>query len=185
MKIGVMCSGNGTNFENIVRTCNKDEVVLMIHNKKKCGAVKRAVKFGVPHCYVNAKDEDQMIKLFEAWRVDLIVLAGYMRVIKNPSVFPAPMINVHPSLLPKYKGLNAVEQAMEAGEEYTGCTVHYVNEELDGGEIILQKEVPILPEDTVESLTKAILRMEYSLLPAAIEHVFNELQTISMDYAKY
>ncbi len=185
MKIGVMCSGNGTNFENIVRTCNKDEVVLMIHNKKKCGAVKRAVKFGVPHCYVNAKDEDQMIKLFEAWRVDLIVLAGYMRVIKNPSAFPAPMINVHPSLLPKYKGLNAVEQAMEAGEEYTGCTVHYVNEELDGGEIILQKEVPILPEDTVESLTKAIQRMEYSLLPAAIEHVFNELQTIPMDYAKY
>ncbi len=185
MKIGVMCSGNGTNFENIVRTCNKDEVVLMIHNKKKCGAVKRAVKFGVPHCYVNAKDEDQMIKLFEAWRVDLIVLAGYMRVIKNPAAFPAPMINVHPSLLPKYKGLNAVEQAMEAGEEYTGCTVHYVNEELDGGEIILQKEVPILPEDTVESLTKAIQRMEYSLLPAAIEHVFNELQTISMDYAKY
>ena len=181
MKIGVMCSGNGTNFENIVRTCNKDEVVLMIHNKKKCGAVKRAVKFGVPHCYVNAKDEDQMIKLFEAWRVDLIVLAGYMRVIKNPSA----MINVHPSLLPKYKGLNAVQQAMEAGEEYTGCTVHYVNEELDGGEIILQKEVPILPEDTVESLTKAIQRMEYSLLPAAIEHVFNELQTISMDYAKY
>ena len=185
MKIGVMCSGNGTNFENIVRTCNKDEVVLMIHNKKKCGAVKRAVKFGVPHCYVNAKDEDQMIKLFEVWRVDLIVLAGYMRVIKNPSAFPAPMINVHPSLLPKYKGLNAVEQAMEAGEEYTGCTVHYVNEELDGGEIILQKEVPILPEDTVESLTKAIQRMEYSLLPAAIEHVFNELQTIPMDYVKY
>ena len=185
MKIGVMCSGNGTNFENIVRTCNKDEVVLMIHNKKKCGAVKRAVKFGVPHCYVNAKEEDQMIKLYEAWRVDLIVLAGYMRVIKNPSAFPAPMINVHPSLLPKYKGLNAVEQAMEAGEEYTGCTVHYVNEELDGGEIILQKEVPILPEDTVESLTKAIQRMEYSLLPAAIEHVFNELQTIPIDYVKY
>ena len=175
MKIGVMCSGNGTNFENIVRTCNKDEVVLMIHNKKKCGAVKRAVKFGVPHCYVNAKDEDQMIKLFEAWRVDLIVLAGYMRVIKNPSVFPAPMINVHPSLLPKYKGLNAVEQAMEAGEEYTGCTVHYVNEELDGGEIILQKEVPILPEDTVESLTKAIQRMEYAILPAAIENVKQQL----------
>ena len=67
----------------------------------------------------------------------------------------------------------------------TGVSVHYVNEELDGGEIILQKEVPILPEDTVESLTKAIQRMEYSLLPAAIEHVFNELQTISMDYAKY
>ena len=180
-----MCSGNGTNFENILRTCWHDEVVLMIHNKKKCGALKRAAKFGINHCYVNAKDEDQMVKLFEVYKVDLIVLAGYMRVIKNPAAFPAPMINVHPSLLPKYKGLHAVEQAMEAGEEFTGCTVHYVNEELDGGEIILQKEVPILPHDNVKSLTKAIQRMEYAILPAAIEHVFNKLQTISMDYVKY
>ena len=92
-----------------------------------------------------------------------------MRVIKNPSKFPAPMINVHPSLLPKYKGLHAIEQAMEAGEKYAGCTVHYVNEELDGGEIILQKEVPILPHDNIKSLTKAIQRMEYAILPAAIE----------------
>ena len=175
MKLGIMCSGNGTNFENILRTCTQDEVVVMIHNKKKCGAIKRAEKFGIPHCYVNHKDEDQMIKLFEAWRVDLIVLAGYMRVIKNPSAFPAPMINVHPSMLPKYKGLHAVEQAMEAGEEYTGCTVHYVNEELEGGEIILQKEVPILASDDVESLTKAIQRMEYSILPEAIKHVKNRL----------
>ena len=166
-----MCSGNGTNFENILRTCTKDEVVVMIHNKKKCGALKRAAKFGVPHCYVNAKEEDQMIKLFESWRVDLIVLAGYMRVIKNPSAFPAPIINVHPSLLPKYKGLHAVEQAMESDDEVTGCTVHYVNEELDGGEIIMQGEVHILPDDTVESLTKAIQRMEYAILPAAIQEL--------------
>ena len=118
-----------------------------------------------------------MIELFKAWRVDLIVLAGYMRIIKNPSAFPAPMINVHPSLLPKYKGLHAIEQAMEAGEEFAGCTVHYVNEELDGGEIILQKEVPILPDDDIESLTKAVQRMEYSILPAAIEHVKNEIKS--------
>ena len=176
MKIGIMCSGNGTNFENILRTCNKDEVVIMIHNKKKCGAIKRAEKFGIPHCYVNSKDEEKMIELFKVWRVDLIVLAGYMRIIKNPAAFPAPMINVHPSLLPKYRGLNVVEKAMDAGEEYTGCTVHYVNEELDAGEIILQKEVPILPDDDVESLTKAIQRMEYSILPAAIEHVKYQLQ---------
>ena len=141
----------------------------MITNKKKCGAIKRAGKFGVPHCYVNHKDEDQMVKLFKSWRVDLIVLAGYMRVIKNPDAFPAPIINVHPSLLPKYKGLHAVEQAMDAGEKVTGCTVHYVNEELDGGEIIVQSQVDILPEDTVESLTKAIQRKEYAILPVAIE----------------
>ena len=164
-----MCSGNGTNFENILRTCNKDEVVVMITNKKKCGAIKRAGKFGIPHCYVNHKDEDQMVKLFESWRVDLIVLAGYMRVIQNPAAVPAPIINVHPSLLPKYKGLHAVEQAMDAGEKVTGCTVHYVNEELDGGEVIVQSQVDILPEDTVESLTKAIQRKEYAILPVAIE----------------
>ncbi len=176
MRLGVMCSGNGTNFENILRTCTKDEVVIMIHNKKKCGAIKRAEKFGVPHCYVNAKDEDKMIDLFRVWRVDLIVLAGYMRIIKNPDAFPAPIINVHPSLLPKYKGLHAVEQAIDSGDAVSGCTVHYVNEELDGGEIILQGEVPILPEDTVESLTKAIQRKEYALLPLAIEDVKHQLQ---------
>ena len=178
MRIGVMCSGNGTNFQNILTNpiCNTNEVVLMIHNTKKCGAIARAAKWGIPHCRVAHKDEDQMIKLFEVYRVDLIVLAGYMRVIKNPSKFSAPMINVHPSLLPKYKGLHAVEQAMESGDEVTGCTVHYVNEELDGGEIIMQGEVPILPDDDIESLTKAIQRREYALLPEAIEHVKHELQ---------
>ena len=175
MRLGIMCSGNGTNFENIVRTCSKDEVVIMIHNKKDCGALKRAAKFGIPHCYVNAKDEDKMIELFKAWNVDLIVLAGYMRIIKNPSNFPAPIINVHPSLLPKYKGLHAVEQAINNREEFTGCSVHYVNEELDGGEVIMQSEVPILPEDTIKSLTKAIQRKEYAILPAAIQHVKQQL----------
>ena len=164
-----MCSGNGTNFENIVRTCSKDEVVIMIHNTKQCGAVKRAAKFGIPHVRIPHKDEDRMIELFKTWRVDLIILAGYMRVLKNPSAFPCPIINVHPSLLPKYKGLNVVERAMEAGELTTGCTVHYVNEELDGGEIIMQGKVDILPSDDVDSLTKAIQRKEYAILPAAID----------------
>ena len=135
MKLGIMCSGNGTNFENIVRTCNQDEVVFMIHNKEKCGAAKRAAKFGIPHCYVSHKNEEDMVKLFRAWRVDLIILAGYMRI---------------------------------------GCTVHYVNEELDAGEIILQKQVPILPTDDVQSLTKAVQRMEYAIVPAAIEIFKNE-----------
>ena len=176
MRLGVMCSGNGTNFENILRTCRRDEVVIMIHNKKKCGAIKRAAKFGINHCYVNAKEEKQMIELFKSWRVDLIVLAGYMRVIKDPDAFPAPIINVHPSLLPKYKWLHAVEQAIDSGDTVTGCTVHYVNEELDGGEIILQGEVPILPDDDIVSLTKAIQRKEYALLPQAIENVKHQLQ---------
>ena len=170
MRLGIMCSGNGTNFENIVTNpiCNKHEVVLMIHNTKECGAVARAAKFGIPHVRIPHKDEERMIELFKAWKVDLIVLAGYMRVLKNPDAFPAPMINIHPSLLPKYKGLNAIEQAFDSGDSVTGCTVHYVTEELDGGTIIKQQEVPILPDDTLESLTKAVQRIEYGLLPSVI-----------------
>jgi len=173
MRLGVMCSGNGTNFENIVRTCRDDEVVVMVHNKEKCGAAKRADKFGIPHTHIKSKKEDLIIDVMRAWKVDLIVLAGWMRIIspKLIDAFPNKIINLHPSLLPKYKGLHAIEQAMESGDTITGVSVHYVNEELDGGEIILQEEVPILPKDTVETLTKAIQRKEYYLLPKAIQHV--------------
>ena len=171
MRLGVMCSGEGTNFENIIRYPQmKHEIVLMIHNTKECGAVARAAKFGIPHVRIAHKDEDQMIQLFKAWRVDLIVLAGYMRVLKNPAAFPAPIINVHPSLLPKYKGLHAVQQALESGDKETGCTVHYVNEELDGGAIIDRSIVPICSDDTVETLTHRIQRAEYRLLPLVINH---------------
>ena len=174
-----MCSGNGTNFENIVRTCREDEVVVMIHNKEKCGAAKRADKFGIPHTHIKSKNEELIIDVMNAWKVDLIVLAGWMRIVtpKLINAFPDRIINLHPSMLPKYKGLHAIERALESGDEYTGVSVHYVNEELDGGKVILQEEVPILPYDDVESLTKAIQRQEYALLPLAIQHVKHQLQT--------
>ncbi len=177
MRLGVMCSGNGTNFENMVRTCREDEVVVMVHNKKKCGAAKRADKLGIPHTHVSSKQEDLIIDIMNAWKVDLIVLAGWMRIVtpKLINAFPNRIINLHPSLLPKYKGLHAIEQALESGDEMTGVSVHYVNEELDGGEVILQSEVPILPTDDIETLTKAIQRREYYLLPKAIEHVKSNL----------
>ena len=179
MRLGVLCSGNGTNFENILRSCWEDEVVLMIHNKKDCGAARRAEKFGIPHCHISHKHEDQIIQLMQAWRVDLIVLAGWMKVISPEFVkaFPKRIINLHPSLLPKYKGLHAVEQALEAGEKTTGCSVHYVTEELDAGEVIIQSEVSIEPDDTVETLTPRIQRKEYAILPAAIEHVKHKIPT--------
>ena len=173
MRLGVMCSGNGTNFENIVRTCREDEVVVMVHNKEKCGAAKRAVKFGIPHTHIKSKNENLIIDVMNAWKVDLIVLAGWMKIIspKLIEAFPNKIINLHPSMLPKYKGLHAIERALESGDRFTGVSVHYVNEQLDGGEVILQKEVPILPDDTIESLTKAIQRMEYALLPQAIDKI--------------
>jgi len=170
MRIGVMCSGKGTNFENILRTCNKHEVVLMIHNKKDCGAIKVAEKFGVPHCYIPHKDEERMIDLLKVWRVQLVVLAGYMRILSPNFInsFPERIINVHPSLLPKYKGIDAVKQALESGDDVTGCTVHIVTEELDSGRILLQGKVPIEKDDTEKTLTKRIQRSEYGILPMAI-----------------
>jgi len=173
-----MCSGNGTNFENIVRTCREDEVVVMVHNKKKCGAAKRAEKLGIPHTQMSSKNEDTIIQIMQAWKVDLIVLAGWMRIItpKLIDAYPNKIINLHPSLLPKYKGLHAIERALESGDQVTGVSVHYVNEELDGGEIIMQEEVPILPDDNIDTLTKAIQRREYYLLPRAIEHVKHQIQ---------
>ena len=121
--------------------------------------------------------DDTIIQIMQAWKVDLIVLAGWMRIVtpKLINAFPNRIINLHPSMLPKYKGLHAIEQALDSGDKMTGVSVHYVNEELDGGEVIMQSEVPILPTDDLETLTKAIQRREYYLLPKAIEHVKSNL----------
>ena len=170
MRIGVMCSGEGTNFENIVHSCPDHEVVLMVYNKKKCGAAKRAERLGINSVRIASKDEDDIITIFDAYNVDLIVMAGWMRIVSKKFVeaFPGRIINLPPSLLPKYKGLNAIEQAMKAGETETGATVHFVTEELDSGAIIKQQEVPILPGDTVESVQRAIQQAEHYLLPLVI-----------------
>ena len=168
MRLGVMCSGNGSNFENIHHACPKHDIVIMVYNKKKAKAKKRAERLDIPSCY--SKDEDEIIALFHAYNVDMIVMAGWMRIVSKKfcDEFAGRIINLHPSLLPKYKGLHAVEQAMKAGEDETGCTVHFVNEYLDSGAIIKQQVVPILPGDTVESLTRAIQQAEHSLLPSVI-----------------
>ena len=168
MRLGVMCSGNGSNFENIVHSCPKHDVVLMVYNKKKAKAAKRADRLDIPSCY--SKDEDEIIALFHAYNVDMIVMAGWMKIVSKKFVdeFAGRIINLHPSLLPKYKGLHAIEQAMKAGETETGATVHFVNEHLDSGAIIRQQEVPILPGDTVETLQRAIQQAEHYLLPLVL-----------------
>ena len=168
MRIGVMCSGNGSNFENIVHSCPDHEVVIMVYNKKKAKARKRADRLDIKSCYT--KDEDEIIALFNVYDVDLIVMAGWMRIVSKKfcEAFSGRIINLHPSLLPKYKGLNAIEQAMAAGETETGATVHFVNEHLDSGAIIKQQTVPILPDDTPETLQRAIQQAEHYLLPLVI-----------------
>ena len=170
MRIGIMCSGEGTNFENIVHSCPDHEVVLMVYNKKKCGAKRRADLLGINSVRLASKDEDNIILIFETYNVDLVVMAGWMRVVSKKfcQAFKGRLINLHPSLLPKYKGLNAVEQALKSGDTETGCSVHFVTENLDSGAVIKQQTVPILPGDTVESLQRAIQQAEHYLLPLVI-----------------
>ena len=168
MRLGIMCSGNGSNFENIVHSCPDHDVVLMVYNKKKAKAKKRAERLDI-NCHYT-KDEDEIIALFEAYQVDLVVMAGWMRVVSKKfcDAFAGRLINLHPSLLPKYKGLGAVEQALKSGDDETGCSVHWVTEHLDSGAVIKQQTVPILPGDTVESLQRAIQQAEHNLLPLVI-----------------
>jgi len=173
MKIGVMCSGNGTNFENIVKSCPEIDVVLMVYNKKDCGAVKKANSLGIPSCYIKSKDEDLIIRYFKGLGVDYIVLAGWMRILSSKFIkaFPDKIINIHPSLLPKYKGLNPIQRALDNGDEVTGCTVHMVTEELDSGKILMQEEVGILLHDTIESVTKAVHQAEHRILPEVLRNL--------------
>ena len=171
MKIGVMCSGNGTNFENIVRSCPEIDVVLMVYNKKDCGAAKRAKRLGISSCYIKSKDETIIINEFKWARIDYIFLAGWMRILSSRFIqaFPDKIINIHPSLLPKYKGLDSIQRALDNGDEVTGCTVHIVTEELDSGRILMQEEVGILPHDTIESVTRAVHQAEHRIFPKVYE----------------
>ena len=168
-----MCSGNGTNFENIVRSCPEIDVVLMVYNKKDCGAVKRANSLGIPSCYIKSKDEDLIIRYFKSLDVDYVILAGWMRILSSKFIqaFPDKIINIHPSLLPKYKGLDPIKRSLDNGDEVTGCTVHMVTEELDSGKILMQEEIGILPHDTIESVTKAVHEAEHRIFPKVLRNL--------------
>ena len=168
-----MCSGNGTNFENIVKSCPEIDVVLMVYNKKDCGAVRRANSLGIPSCYIKSKDEDLIIRYFKGLDVDYIVLAGWMRILSSKFIqaFSDKIINIHPSLLPKYKGLDVIRRAMDNGDKVTGCTVHMVTEELDSGKILMQEEVDIFPHDTIESVTRSVHEAEHRILPEVLRNL--------------
>ena len=173
MRIGVMFSGNGTNFENIVRSCPEIEVVLMVYNKKDCGAVKRANKLGIPSCHIKSKDEDLIIKYFKALDIDYIVLAGWMRILSSKFIqaFQDKIINIHPSLLPKYKGLDSIQRALDNGDHVIGCTVHMVTEELDSGKILMQEEIGIHPHDNIDSVTRAVHQAEHRILSETLRNL--------------
>jgi phosphoribosylglycinamide formyltransferase-1 len=180
LRLGVLGSGKGSNFRAIheaIRTGWLDaRVVVVCSDVVDSGILKLARDAGIATTWIEEKRfktrlsrecEEDLVERLRSAGVDLVALAGYMRMLKAPMLeaFPRRIINIHPSLLPKFPGLEAWRQALEAGETVTGCTVHFVDEGMDSGEVIAQAEVPILPGDTPESLHARIQEAEHQLYP--------------------
>ena len=181
--IGILGSGKGSNCRAILERIRSGdlaaEAVLVVSDVLDAPILRMAQEFGIANLYLppgrfrtrfEPEVEEELVKTLHDARVELVVLAGFMRVLHKPMLkaFPHSIINIHPSLLPKFTGLEAWKQALQAGETVTGCTVHYVDEQIDHGQIIAQKELRILPDDTAESLHARIQALEYELYPAVI-----------------
>lgn len=181
MKIGILISGRGSNMVALVDAVKSgeiraSEIAVVISDKADAAGLARARERGVETVVVERngrarhEHDAEIIAELQKRGVELVCLAGYMRLLSPSFVqaFPNRIINIHPSLLPAFPGLDAQKQAFEAGVKVTGCTVHYVDELLDHGEIILQKEVERLPDDTVETLSERILEQEHRLYVKAV-----------------
>lgn len=183
LALGVLGSGKGSNCRAILEAIHERrveaEVRVVISDLFDAGILEIAREFRVPHAYLppgkfrtrlEPEAERELVRMLRDADVEFVVLAGFMRVLKQPMLeaFAGKIINVHPSLLPKFPGIEAWKQALAAGEQTTGCTVHFVDEQIDHGEIIAQREVPIVPNDTPETLHARIQDAEHTLLPAAI-----------------
>jgi phosphoribosylglycinamide formyltransferase-1 len=183
LRIGVLGSGNGTNCEAIIEACGRGgirgSVVSVLSDVSDAFILERARKHGIPAKFIGPSQfktklepelEQQFVKALQEADVQLVALAGYMRVVKPPllNAFAGRILNVHPSLLPAFPGLRAWEQALTHGVRITGCTVHFVDEGVDAGPIILQEPVPVLPDDTAETLHRRIQVTEHKLFPEAI-----------------
>ncbi len=183
LRIGVLGSGAGTNCEAILQACERGaipgRVAVVISDAAEAGILARARQRDIPAKFVGPSRfktklepelEDRIVAELRAADVGLVALAGYMRVVKAPllKAFGGRIVNVHPSLLPAFPGLRAWEQALRHGVRVTGCTVHFVTEGVDAGPIILQEAVPVLADDTPETLHRRIQSAEHRLYPEAI-----------------
>jgi phosphoribosylglycinamide formyltransferase-1 len=187
MKIGILISGRGSNMVAIVEAVqNKiipdSEVAVVISDKKKAEGLSKAKARGIETLVITRngrtreEHDAEIIAELKKRGVELVCLAGYMRLLSGDFVraFPNKIVNIHPSLLPSFKGLNAQKQAFDYGVKITGCTVHFVDEELDHGAIILQKAVEVTDNDTAESLAAKILAQEHILYVEAIKLIAEE-----------
>ena len=186
-KLAVLVSGRGSNLQAIIDSIEKNnlaaEISLIMSNVSDAYALQRGKKHGLESIFLDPKSfssrddyEKQMIELLQTKSIDLVCLAGFMRILgkKFIEAFSGKIINIHPSLLPAFPGLNVQEKALQHGVRFSGCTVHFVNEEVDGGAIISQAVVPILDADDTQSLSDRILEQEHIIYPEAIRLIIED-----------
>jgi phosphoribosylglycinamide formyltransferase-1 len=185
-RIGVLISGRGSNLQSIIDAIDDHrldaQIAIVVSNREDAAGLKRATDAGIdtlclgPRHYAGRDAYDRALAAaLEARHVDLVCLAGFMRLVGPPllAAFPDRILNIHPSLLPAFPGLDAQRQALQYGVRFTGATVHLVTAELDGGPIVLQSAVPVLDDDTVETLSQRILVEEHRIYPEAIHLVLD------------
>ena len=183
IKTAVFISGKGSNLKSLIKFSKKNKspisVEFIISNNSKAKGLNYAKIYKIKKKILNFKNknlsEKKLLSILKVNNVQMICLAGFMEILSNNFIkkFKGKILNIHPSLLPKYKGLNTHERALNNKEKYSGCTVHFVNSKLDSGKIILQKKVKISKNETKASLAKKILAQEHKLYPKAILKVFN------------
>ena len=180
-KLGFMASGSGTNFAAIAESIQSNElnakIEVLIYNNPKAKVQEQAEKYQIPRVLINHRDfasrealDEAIVTTFKEYGVEWIIMAGWMRIITPVllNAFSERVINIHPSLLPSFRGIRAIEQALAAGVKVTGCTVHFASLEVDSGPIIAQAVVPVLPNDTAETLHARIQIQEHKIFPMAI-----------------
>ena len=185
INIAVFISGTGSNLKSLIQNSlkknSKFSISLVISNKSKAKGLDYAKRYKINKKiinYRNIRDAEKLIlDVLIKNKIDLICLAGFMKILTNNFIkkFKGKITNIHPSLLPKYKGLNTHQRAINNNEKFSGCTVHYVNSKLDSGKIILQKKVRILKNDTSYKLSKRILKQEHFLYSRAIKKILTNL----------
>jgi len=185
INIAVFISGTGTNFKNLIQYSlkkqSKFKIKLVVSNNLNAKGLEYAKKFKIKKKIINYKNltnsEIRILNDLNKENINIICLAGFMRILTSNFIkkFKGKIINIHPSLLPKYKGLNTHQRVLDNKEKYSGCTVHYVNSKLDAGKIILQKKLKIYKNDTSKKLSKRILKQEHLLYPKALEKMISSL----------
>lgn len=171
MDVVILASGNGSTYQAILDTCEHINVRALVTDNPNAYALERAKIAQLPYAVTKHKDVRQTVQYFAP---ELVILAGYMRILDEAFIRTYPhILNIHPSLLPKYKGLDTYERVLAAGDEEHGTTVHWVNEDLDAGEIIAQEIVFVSPEDTIASLQERTQAAEKKLYPHVIDQIAN------------